>query len=67
MAGLPLFVARKQDEIDYFKAEMEQILKTALNSITLKESGVYVHASTLGSLEAFLELLKTRRIPVNFL
>jgi translation initiation factor 5B len=65
MAGLPLFVGRKEDEIEYFKNEIQNILKTALSSIKLKENGVYVQASTLGSLEALLEFLKTSNIPVN--
>ncbi|CAF3572941.1 unnamed protein product [Rotaria sordida] len=63
MVGLPLFVARQTDEIDYFKNEIETILKTILNSMQLKEKGVYVQASTLGSLEGFLQLLKTSHIP----
>lgn len=63
MAGLPLFVGRKPDEVEYFKAEIQNILKTALSSIKLKENGVHVQASTLGSLEALLEFLKTSNIP----
>ncbi|CAF1301674.1 unnamed protein product [Adineta ricciae] len=63
MAGLPLFVGRKDDEVDYFRNEIQNILKTALSSIKLKENGVYVQASTLGSLEALLEFLKTSNIP----
>ncbi|CAF4985244.1 unnamed protein product, partial [Rotaria magnacalcarata] len=66
MAGLPLFVGRTDDEVDYFKNEIQTILKTALNSIRLKENGVYVQASTLGSLEALLEYLKTSNIPVKY-
>ena len=58
MAGLPLFVARQKDDIDYFQNEIEGTLKSALNSFELKDTGVYVQASTLGSLEAFLQLLK---------
>lgn len=65
MAGLPLFVGRKDDEVEYFKNEIQNILKTALSSIKLKENGVYVQASTLGSLEALLEFLKTSNIPVG--
>ncbi|UJR25567.1 hypothetical protein I4U23_006912 [Adineta vaga] len=65
MAGLPLFVGRKDDEVDYFKNEIQNILKTALSSIKLKENGVYVQASTLGSLEALLEFLKTSNIPYS--
>jgi len=66
MAGFPLFVVRKEDEIDFFKNEIEIMLKSVLNSIQLKDKGVYVQASTLGSLEAFLQLLKTSNIPVKF-
>ena len=65
MAGLPLFVARTDDEIEYYKQEMSNILKTTLSSIKLKENGVHVQASTLGSLEALLEFLKTSNIPVR--
>ncbi|CAF3718925.1 unnamed protein product [Adineta steineri] len=63
MAGLPLYVGRKEDEVDYFKNEIQNMIKTALSSIKLKENGVYVQASTLGSLEALLEFLKTSNIP----
>ncbi|CAF2840318.1 unnamed protein product [Rotaria sp. Silwood2] len=65
MAGLPLFVPRQTDEIDYFKNEIKMILTTLRNSIQLKEKGVYVQASALGSLEGFLQLLKTYSIPYS--
>ncbi len=39
-------------------------MKNVLNSIKLNERGVYVQASTLGSLEALLEFLKQSKIPV---
>ena len=63
MAGLPLFVARKDDEIEYFKNELQIQLKQALSSIRLSDTGVFVQASTLGSLEALLEFLRTSKIP----
>jgi translation initiation factor 5B len=66
MAGFPIFLVRQKDEIEYYQNEIELMLRTALNSIELKDKGVYVQASTLGSLEAFLQLLKTSNIPVIF-
>ena len=40
-------------------------LSSALNSIKVKDRGVFVQASTLGSLEALLEFLKVSKIPVS--
>lgn len=40
-------------------------LKQTLSSIKLEEKGVYVQASTLGSLEALLEFLRTSKVPVS--
>ena len=40
-------------------------LKSVLRSIKLSEHGVFVQASTLGSLEALLEFLKNSKIPVS--
>lgn len=36
-----------------------------MTSIKKKPEGVYVQASTLGSLEALLEFLKTQKIPYS--
>lgn len=63
MAGLPLFVANKQDEVEYYREELQAMLKAALSSIKLSDTGVFVQASTLGSLEALLEFLRTSKIP----
>lgn len=46
---------------------MAKELKTALSGIKLQERGVYVQASTLGSLEALLEFLRTSKIPVSYI
>ncbi|XP_059514965.1 eukaryotic translation initiation factor 5B isoform X1 [Myotis daubentonii] len=63
LAGLPLLVAHKEDEIPVLKDELIHELKQTLNAIKLEEKGVYVQASTLGSLEALLEFLRTSEVP----
>uniref|UniRef100_A0A5S6QLD4 Eukaryotic translation initiation factor 5B n=1 Tax=Trichuris muris TaxID=70415 RepID=A0A5S6QLD4_TRIMR len=63
LAGLPLLVAKSDDEIERLKEEISCALKHVLQSIKLSERGVYVQASTLGSLEALLEFLRTQKIP----
>jgi len=63
IAGLSVRVALNPDEVEILKAEAENDLKNALNAIKLKDRGVFVQASTLGSLEALLEFLKQSKIP----
>uniref|UniRef100_A0AAY5KKH6 Eukaryotic translation initiation factor 5B n=1 Tax=Esox lucius TaxID=8010 RepID=A0AAY5KKH6_ESOLU len=65
LAGLPLLVAHKEDEVPVLRDELIRELKQTLNSIKLEEKGVYVQASTLGSLEALLEFLRVSKVPVN--
>ncbi|XP_015250200.1 PREDICTED: eukaryotic translation initiation factor 5B isoform X1 [Cyprinodon variegatus] len=63
LAGLPLLVAHREDEIPVLRDELVKELKQTLSSIKLEEKGVYVQASTLGSLEALLEFLRTSKVP----
>uniref|UniRef100_A0AAQ5ZR56 Eukaryotic translation initiation factor 5B n=1 Tax=Amphiprion ocellaris TaxID=80972 RepID=A0AAQ5ZR56_AMPOC len=63
LAGLPLLVAHREDEVPVLRDELERELKQTLSSIKLEEKGVYVQASTLGSLEALLEFLRTSKVP----
>uniref|UniRef100_H2T3S8 Eukaryotic translation initiation factor 5B n=1 Tax=Takifugu rubripes TaxID=31033 RepID=H2T3S8_TAKRU len=63
LAGLPLLVANKEDEVPVLRDELVRELKQTLSSIKLEEKGVYVQASTLGSLEALLEFLRTSKVP----
>jgi translation initiation factor IF-2 len=60
-------VAQKSDEVDILREEVSRDLRSALSNIKLQERGVYVQASTLGSLEALLEFLRTSKIPVSTL
>lgn len=46
---------------------MAAVLKDTLEAIKVQERGVFVQASTLGSLEALLEFLKTSEIPVSLI
>lgn len=50
-----------------FREEVARELKSALSHIKLASTGVYVQASTLGSLEALLEYLRTSKIPVSLI
>ncbi|XP_035983720.1 eukaryotic translation initiation factor 5B isoform X1 [Fundulus heteroclitus] len=63
LAGLPLLVAHREDEIPVLRDELVKELKQTLSCIKLEEKGVYVQASTLGSLEALLEFLRTSKVP----
>ncbi|TKR78187.1 hypothetical protein L596_019037 [Steinernema carpocapsae] len=65
VAGLPLFVAHKEDEREILIEEAERQFEKALTAIKKKPEGVYVQASTLGSLEALLEFLRTEKIPYS--
>ncbi|XP_058054142.1 eukaryotic translation initiation factor 5B [Anopheles bellator] len=65
IAGLNLQIAMKPDEVEFFKEIVARDLKSALSSIKLSDRGVYVQASTLGSLEALLEFLRTSKIPYS--
>ena len=57
-----LLVAQHPDEVEVCQDEVRHELKSALSTVKLQERGVYVQASTLGSLEALLEFLKTSSI-----
>uniref|UniRef100_A0A0R3QSG4 Eukaryotic translation initiation factor 5B n=1 Tax=Brugia timori TaxID=42155 RepID=A0A0R3QSG4_9BILA len=65
LAGLSVFVANREDELLVLKEDCEAQLCKALMAIKKKPEGVYVQASTLGSLEALLEFLRTQKIPYS--
>lgn len=65
IAGLNLLVANNPDEIEICKEEIEERLSSVMSSFKTKDRGVFVQASTLGSLEALLAFLKESKIPVS--
>lgn len=65
IAGLNIYVANKTEEIEPLKELVARELKSALSTIKLQDRGVYVQASTLGSLEALLDFLRSSKIPYS--
>jgi translation initiation factor 5B len=63
VAGLELYVVKNDQEAEKYKSECWRRFGDAMKSIKLSDKGVYVQASTLGSLEALLEFLKVSKIP----
>eukprot|EP00300_Choanocystis_sp_HF-7_P004114 c13143_g1_i1.p1 GENE.c13143_g1_i1~~c13143_g1_i1.p1 ORF type:complete len:883 (+),score=286.54 c13143_g1_i1:418-3066(+) len=66
VAGSQLLVANEGDDIEELKREVEGDFED-INKKFIKKgvNGVYVQASTLGSLEALLEFLNSSQIPVS--
>ncbi|KAF9779459.1 P-loop containing nucleoside triphosphate hydrolase protein [Thelephora terrestris] len=65
IAGSRLLVVSPDDDEDDLMDEVMSDLTTLLNSIDKSGRGVCVQASTLGSLEALLDFLKSSKIPVS--
>lgn len=65
IAGSRLLVVGPDDDEEDLKDEIMSDLTTLLNSIDKSGRGVCVQSSTLGSLEALLEFLRTSKIPVS--
>ncbi|KAI0773627.1 hypothetical protein C8Q74DRAFT_1265687 [Fomes fomentarius] len=65
IAGSRLLVCGPDDDEEDLMDEVMSDLTTLLNSIDKSGRGVCVQASTLGSLEALLDFLKTSKIPVS--
>jgi len=65
LAGSELYVARNQEEEEMYKELSEEEIRKVKKSIKLVDEGVLVAASTLGSLEALLQFLKSSQIPVS--
>jgi len=65
IAGSRLLVCGPDDDEDDLRDVVMSDLTSLLNSIDKSGRGVCVQASTLGSLEALLDFLKTSKIPVS--
>ncbi len=63
-AGSPLYVSNTSDEIEHHKEEILQELEQI--KIETDDLGIVVKADTLGSLEALLNLLRQKNIPIRF-
>jgi translation initiation factor 5B len=63
LAGGPLLVFKRGDDAEEMMDEVQADLHSLISCIDSK--GVYVQASTLGSLEALLSFLKEKKIPVS--
>ncbi|CAI9787089.1 unnamed protein product [Fraxinus pennsylvanica] len=67
IAGTALYVVGPDDDLEDIKEAAMEDMKSVMSRIDKSGEGVYVQASTLGSLEALLEFLKTPevKIPVS--
>ncbi|KAL3313798.1 Translation Initiation Factor 5B [Cichlidogyrus casuarinus] len=65
LAGLPVYVAHDLSEELYYKKKLERLIDDALKAIQVSSLGVYVMASTLGSLESLLVYLTDTDIPYS--
>eukprot|EP00850_Spirogloea_muscicola_P000071 SM000001S04473 [mRNA] locus=s1:387750:395011:+ [translate_table: standard] len=67
IAGTQLYVVGPDDDVEDIKEEAMQDIGTVLSQVDKSGEGVCVQASTLGSLEALLEFLKSPdvKIPVS--
>eukprot|EP01054_Gregarina_sp_Poly1_P005158 Gregarina_sp_Poly_1__5157@NODE_272_length_10257_cov_229_971246_g237_i0_p1_GENE_NODE_272_length_10257_cov_229_971246_g237_i0NODE_272_length_10257_cov_229_971246_g237_i0_p1_ORF_typecomplete_len992_score197_69GTP_EFTU/PF00009_27/2_4e41IF2/PF11987_8/4e26GTP_EFTU_D4/PF14578_6/4_4e23GTP_EFTU_D2/PF03144_25/2_4e03GTP_EFTU_D2/PF03144_25/2_3e11GTP_EFTU_D2/PF03144_25/0_73Arf/PF00025_21/5_1e06FeoB_N/PF02421_18/0_00044FeoB_N/PF02421_18/75FeoB_N/PF02421_18/1_8e03Ras/PF00071_22/9_8e05Ras/PF00071_22/8_6e03MMR_H len=68
VAGTSMLVATNphdSDEIERLKDEVQEDMGAIFKSVDKTQEGVYVMASTLGSLEALLDFLKESKIPVS--
>ena len=64
IAGSRLLVVGKDDDEEDLEEEVMSDLESLLSRVAKSGKGVSVQASTLGSLEALLEFLKSSKIPV---
>lgn len=66
IAGTALYAVRPEEDIENLKDAVMKEMATVRNRIDKSGEGVYVQASTLGSLEALTEFLKSPAVNIPF-
>ncbi|XVF43788.1 hypothetical protein PTKIN_Ptkin02bG0068500 [Pterospermum kingtungense] len=64
IAGTGLYVVGPDDDLEDIKEAAKEDMQSVMSRIDKSGEGVYVQASTLGSLEALLEFLKTPEVNI---
>ncbi|CAN4099645.1 unnamed protein product [Withania somnifera] len=64
IAGTSLYVVGPDDDVEDIKEAAMEDMRSVMSRIDRSGEGVYVQASTLGSLEALLEFLKTDEVNI---
>ncbi|KAH6776642.1 eukaryotic translation initiation factor 2 family protein [Perilla frutescens var. hirtella] len=64
IAGTGIYIVRPHDNVEKIKEAAMKDVKSVMSRIAKSGEGVYVQASTLGSLEALLEFLNTPAINI---
>ncbi|XVF45846.1 hypothetical protein PTKIN_Ptkin02bG0239800 [Pterospermum kingtungense] len=64
IAGTSLYVVGPDDDLEGIKESATADMQSVMNRIEKSVEGVFVQASTLGSLEALLEFLKTPEVNI---
>lgn len=63
LSGAPLVSARSKEDLEYAKEEILKDIESVL--IETEDEGIILKADTLGSLEAAINLLKQKEIPIK--
>ncbi len=63
LAGAPVYVAEKPEDVEKLKEQVKKEVEEVM--IETDKEGVVVKADTLGTLEALVQFLKSRGIPVR--
>ncbi|PPS10535.1 hypothetical protein GOBAR_AA10118 [Gossypium barbadense] len=64
IAGTSIYVVGPDDDLEDIKEAAKEDMQSVMSRIDKSGEGVYVQASTLGSLEALLEFLKTPEVNI---